>query len=70
MAEASYYARRAARDPAWRRAQLRAAAERGGLRSEGQEIAVRRVQDGRITEVTFFNEPGDRETFSAVFAFD
>jgi uncharacterized protein len=45
-------------------------AERGGVRSEGREIAVYRVQDGAITEVTFFNEPGDPATFSAVFAFD
>jgi uncharacterized protein len=45
-------------------------AERGGVRSEGREIAVYRLEDGQITEVTFFNEPGDPATFSAVFAFD
>ena len=44
-------------------------AERRGMRSEGREIAVYRVQDGRITEVSFFNEPGDQAAFSAVFAF-
>jgi uncharacterized protein len=45
-------------------------AERQGLRSEGREIAVYRVQEGKIAEVWFFNEPGDPAAFSAVFAFD
>ena len=45
-------------------------AERAGVRSQGQEIAVYRLQDGKVTEVTFFNEPGDPASFSAVFAFD
>lgn len=44
-------------------------AERGGLRSEGREIAVYRFRDGRIAEVWFYNEPSDARAFSAVFAF-
>ena len=49
---------------------VRWSAERQGPRSEGREIAVYRVQDGKIAEVRFFNEPGDPATFSTVFAFD
>lgn len=45
-------------------------AERGGMRSEGREIAVYRVQNGKITDVWFFNGPEDPATFSAVFAFE
>jgi hypothetical protein len=44
-------------------------AERGGIRSEGREIAIYRFLDGKISEVTFHNEPHDPESFSAVFAF-
>jgi hypothetical protein len=35
VAEASYYARRSAREPAWREAQLREAAERARRRRRG-----------------------------------
>jgi len=45
-------------------------AERGGTRSEGCEIAVYRLREGRIIEVSFFNEPADQEKFATVFAFD
>jgi ketosteroid isomerase-like protein len=45
-------------------------AEREGRRSEGRELAVYRVEDGRIAEVWFYNEPADPEAFSRVFAFD
>ena len=45
-------------------------AERHGRRSEGHEIAVYRLRDGKIAEVWFYNEPSDAEAFSAVFAFD
>ncbi|PWU18953.1 MAG: hypothetical protein C5B48_14220 [Candidatus Rokuibacteriota bacterium] len=45
-------------------------AERRGQRSEGREIAVYRLDHGRVAEVWFFNEPSRQEAFSAVFAFD
>lgn len=45
-------------------------AERDGRRSEGHELAVYRVQDGKIAEVWFYNEPADQEASSRVFAFD
>jgi ketosteroid isomerase-like protein len=45
-------------------------AERQGRRSDGYEIAVYRVSDGKIAEVWFYNEPSDAESFSAVFAYD
>ncbi|HSE80502.1 MAG TPA: nuclear transport factor 2 family protein [Gaiellaceae bacterium] len=48
---------------------VRWSAERRGRRSEGREIAVYRIQDGKIAEVWFYNEPSDPEAFSAVFAF-
>ena len=47
---------------------VRWSAERGGRRSEGREIGIYRFEDGKITEVWFFNEVGDPEAFSAVFA--
>jgi hypothetical protein len=45
-------------------------AERSGMRSDGYEIAVYRVDGGKIAQVWFYNEPSDAEAFSAVFAFD
>ena len=45
-------------------------AERGGRRSDGHEIAVYRVGDGKIADVWFYNEPSSPESFSAVFAYD
>lgn len=48
---------------------VRWSAERGRRRSEGREIAVYRIEDGRVAEVWFYNEPADPEAFSAVFAF-
>jgi uncharacterized protein len=45
-------------------------AERDGRRSEGKEIAVFRMQDGKVAEVWFYNEPSDREVFPVVFAFE
>ena len=44
-------------------------AERQGTRSDGYEIGVYRISDGKIAEVWFYNEPSDAEAFSAVFAF-
>jgi len=44
-------------------------AERGGRRSEGRELAIFRIEDEKIAEVWFYNEPADPEAFSAVFAF-
>ena len=44
-------------------------AEREGRRSDGCEIAVYRLSDGKIAEVWFYNEPSDPVAFSAVFAF-
>jgi hypothetical protein len=48
---------------------VRWSAERGRRRSEGREIAVYRVEDGKVAEVWFYNEPPDAQAFSAVFAF-
>jgi ketosteroid isomerase-like protein len=45
-------------------------AERGGRRSEGRELAIFRIEDEKIAEVWFYNEPADPEAFSAVFAFE
>jgi uncharacterized protein len=45
-------------------------AERHGQRSDGSEIAVYRLHDGKIAQVWFYNEPADQEAFSAVFAFE
>jgi hypothetical protein len=45
-------------------------AERGGQRSEGREIGVYQIRDGRITQVWFYNEASDAQAFSTVFAFD
>jgi uncharacterized protein len=44
-------------------------AERAGRRSEGHEIAVYRIEDGKVAEVWFYNEPSDADALSAVFAF-
>jgi hypothetical protein len=48
---------------------VRWSAERRRRRSEGREIAVYRIEDGKIAEVWFYNEPSDPDAFSAVFAF-
>jgi hypothetical protein len=45
-------------------------AERQGRRSDGSEIAVYRLDDGKIAQVWFYNEPSEQEAFSAVFAFE
>jgi ketosteroid isomerase-like protein len=45
-------------------------AERAGRRSEGRELAVYRIADGRVAEVWFHNEPSDPDALTAVFAFD
>ena len=45
-------------------------AERQGQRSDGSEIAVYRLHDGKIAQVWFYNEPSEQAAFSAVFAFD
>jgi ketosteroid isomerase-like protein len=45
-------------------------ADRDGQRSDGHELAVYRIHDGRIAEVWFYNEPSDADTFSRVFAFE
>jgi ketosteroid isomerase-like protein len=45
-------------------------AERAGLRSEGNEIAVYRFADGKIAQVWFYVDGYEPEAFSAVFAFD
>jgi hypothetical protein len=44
-------------------------AERGGRRSEGNEIAIYRFSDGKIAEVWFHVDGYEPESFSAVFAF-
>jgi hypothetical protein len=45
-------------------------ADRDGQRSDGHELAVYRIHDGRIAEVWFYNEPSDADAFSRVFAFE
>jgi ketosteroid isomerase-like protein len=45
-------------------------AERQGRQSDGHEIAVYRLRDGKIAQVWFYNEPSEPEAFSRVFAFD
>jgi hypothetical protein len=45
-------------------------AERQGRRSDGSEIAVYRLDDGKIAQVWFYNEPSEQEAFSEVFAFE
>jgi len=45
-------------------------AERGGVRSEGNEIAVFRFQGGKIVEVWFHMDGYEQEAFSAVFGYD
>jgi ketosteroid isomerase-like protein len=49
---------------------VRWSAEREGMRSEGNEIAVYRFSDGKIAQVWFYVDGYDPEAFSAVFAFD
>jgi hypothetical protein len=44
-------------------------AERQRKRSDGHEIAVYRLRDGKIARV-FYNEPSDADAFTSVFAFD
>jgi hypothetical protein len=45
-------------------------AERQGTRSEGNEIAVYRFDDGKIAQVWFYVDGHDPEAFSRVFGFD
>ena len=45
-------------------------AERDGRRCEGNDIPVYRFRDGKISQVWFYDDGYDLETFSAVFAFD
>ena len=45
-------------------------AERGGRRSEGNEIAIYRFQDDKIAEVWFRVDGHEPEAVSAVFGFD
>jgi uncharacterized protein len=45
-------------------------AKRDGKRSEGNEIAVYRFEEGKIAEVWFYVDGYEPEAFSAVFAFE
>jgi hypothetical protein len=45
-------------------------AERAERRSEGNEIAVYRLHDGKIAQVWFYVDGYEPEAFSAVFGFD
>jgi ketosteroid isomerase-like protein len=45
-------------------------AERGGRRSDGNEIAIYRFRDGKIAEVWFHVDGHEPEAVSAVFGFD
>jgi ketosteroid isomerase-like protein len=45
-------------------------AERGGRRSEGNEIAVYRFRDGTIAEAWFHPDGYEQESLSAVFGYD
>jgi ketosteroid isomerase-like protein len=45
-------------------------AEREGLRSEGNDIAVYRFRAGEIAEVWFHQDGYDEEALSAVFGYD
>ena len=49
---------------------VRWSAERDGRRSKGREIGVYRFEDNKIAQVWFYNEPADRDVFSALFAFE
>jgi len=49
---------------------VRWSAEREGRRSEGTEIAVYGFADEKIAQVWFHVDGYERESFSAVFAFD
>jgi hypothetical protein len=44
-------------------------AERGGVRSEGNDIAVYRFQGNEIVEVWFHTDGYEQDPFSAVFAY-
>ena len=45
-------------------------AERDGMRSEGNEIAVYRFRDSKIAQVWFHVDGFDPEAFSAVFRYE
>jgi ketosteroid isomerase-like protein len=45
-------------------------AEREGRRSDGNEIAVFRLRDGRIAEAWFHPDGYEPDALSAVFAYD
>jgi ketosteroid isomerase-like protein len=45
-------------------------AERSGHRIDGQEIAVYRIEGGRITTAWFFPDVSDQDLHSQVFSFD
>jgi ketosteroid isomerase-like protein len=49
---------------------VRWSAERDGMRSEGNEIALYRFRDGKIAQVWFYVDGFEPETFSTVFRFD
>ena len=49
---------------------VRWSAERDGMRSKGNEIAVYRFRDGKIAQVWFYVDGFEPEAFSTVFGFD
>ena len=49
---------------------VRWSAERDGMRSKGNEIAVYRFRDGKIAQVWFYVDGFEPEAFSTVFRFD
>jgi ketosteroid isomerase-like protein len=49
---------------------VRWAAERDGLQSKGNEIAVYRFADGKVAQVWFYVDGYEPNAFSVVFAFD
>jgi ketosteroid isomerase-like protein len=42
-------------------------ADRGGVRSEGLELAIFRFRDGKIAEVSFFQDASDLHKLRQVF---
>jgi uncharacterized protein len=51
----------------WAAARISWFAERGGVRSEGLELAIFRFRDGRIAEVSFFQDAYDLDKLREVF---
>lgn len=51
----------------WAAARISWFAERGGVRSEGLELAIFRFRDGRIAEVSFFQDAYDLNKLREVF---